>query len=331
MNKPKVVVIFTGGTISMTVDPRIGAAIPSLSSQEILSLVTNIDKYAEIETINFSKLPGPHIDIQMMMEIRQLVVDNLNREDVTGVIITHGTDTLEETAYLLDLSINNPKPIVVVGAMRNSSELGYDGPSNLAAAVCTVISPQATNKGVLVVLNNEVNAASEVTKSNTLSLDTFKSLEFGPLGLVDNDELIFHRDIVNRQHILTDSIVPQVDLIKSGAGMDSRLIKYSVDSGTKGIVIEAMGRGNVPPTMLEGIQYAIEQQVAVVMVSRCPTGRVLDSYGYEGGGRHLKNLGVILGGDLPGQKARIKLMLALSVTNDLQKIKDMIEFNQYKK
>jgi len=113
--------------------------------------------------------------------------------------------------------------------------------------------------------------------------------------------------------------------------MDSRLIKFCVDSGAKGIVIEAMGRGNVPPTMLEGIQYAIEQQVAVVMVSRCPTGRVLDSYGYKGGGRHLKNLGVILGGDLPGQKARIKLMLALSVTNDLQKIKDIIEFNQYKK
>ncbi|WP_026476097.1 asparaginase [Alkaliphilus transvaalensis] len=331
MNKPKVAVIFTGGTISMSVDPRIGAAIPSLSSQEILSLVTNIDKYAEIETLNFSKLPGPQIDINMMMDLRKLVVDTLNRDDITGVIITHGTDTLEETAYLLDLSIDSPKPIVVVGAMRNSSELGYDGPSNLAAAVCTAISPEAINKGVLVVMNNEVNAASEVTKANTLSLDTFKSLEYGPLGIVDNDEVILHRDIVNRQHILTDSIVPEVDLIKSAAGMDSRLINYCVDSGSKGIVIEAMGRGNVPPTMLEGIQYAIKQQVAVVMVSRCPTGRVLDSYGYEGGGRHLRNLGVILGGDLPGQKARIKLMLALSVTKNLDEIKEIMEYNQYKK
>jgi len=160
------------------------------------------------------------------------------------------------------------------------------------------------------------------------------------IGQGEDDELIkeiilelglYYSNYLNRQHILTDRIVPQVDLIKSGAGMDSRLIKFCVDSGAKGIVIEAMGRGNVPPTMLEGIQYAIEQQVAVVMVSRCPTGRVLDSYGYEGGGRHLRNLGVILGGDLPGQKARIKLMLALSVTNDLQEIKDMIEFNQYKK
>lgn len=329
MNKPKVAVIFTGGTISMSVDPRIGAAIPSLSSQEILSLVTNIDKYADIETINFSKLPGPHIDVNLMMEIRKLVVDMLAREDITGVVITHGTDTLEETAYLLDLSINSPKPIVVAGAMRNSSELGYDGPSNLAAAVCTAISPHAANKGVLVVMNNEVNAASEVTKTNTLSLDTFKSLEFGPLGIVDNDELIFHRAIVNRQSIVTDDVETRVDLIKTVAGMDSSLVKFCVEKGTKGIVIEAMGRGNVPPAMLEGITYALENGVAVVITSRCPTGRVLDTYGYEGGGRHLRNLGVILGGDLPGQKLRIKLMLALSVTQNPQELKLIMENQQY--
>lgn len=330
MRKPKVVIIFTGGTISMSVDPRIGAAIPSLSSEQIMSLVTNIDKYAEIESITFSKLPGPHIDIPLMMDIQKLVVESLNREDVDGVVITHGTDTLEETAYLLDLTINSEKPVVVVGAMRNSSELGYDGPSNLAGAVCTAISSDSKNKGVLVVMNNEVNAASEVTKSNTLSLDTFKSLEFGPLGIVDNDEVIYHRQIINRQYIPAQSAETKVDLIKCVAGMDSGFLKYSVDNGAKGIVIEALGRGNIPPTMLDGIEYAIKHKVAIVMVSRCPTGRVLDTYGYEGAGRVLRNMGVILGGDLPGQKARIKLMLALAVTNDLNKIKEIIENNQYK-
>lgn len=330
MNKPKVAVIFTGGTISMSVDPRIGAAIPSLSSQEILSLMTNIDKYAEIEIINFSKLPSPHISPLLMMDLRKLAVQTLEREDITGIIITHGTDTLEETAYLLDLAIDSPKPVIITGAMRNSSELGYDGPSNLAAAVCTAISPQSVGKGVLVVMNNEVNAASEVTKTNTLSLDTFKSLEFGPLGIVDNDEVIFHREITSRQHIPTDSIEPNVDLIKCAAGMDSRLIKHCVDSGVRGIVIEALGRGNVPPAMVEGIEYAINHNIIVVMVSRCPTGRVLDSYGYEGGGRHLRNLGVILGGDLPGQKARIKLMLSLGFTRDQNKIREIIQYNQYK-
>lgn len=329
MKKPKVAIIFTGGTISMSVDPRIGAAIPSLSNDEIMSLVTNIDKFAEVESLDFGKLPGPHIDPVKMMELRSLVLKTIEREDIAGVIITHGTDTLEETAYLLDLSINCEKPIVVVGAMRNSSELGYDGPSNLAAAVCTVISPHSKNKGVLVVMNNTVNAAGEVTKTNTLSLDTFKSLEFGALGVVDNDRVIFHRNVINRQYIPTDNIETEVDLIKCAAGMDSKFINYSVDTGAKGIVLEALGRGNVPPKMLEGIKYAVNKGVFVVMVSRCPTGRVLDTYGYEGGGRQLRTMGVILGGDLPGQKARIKLMLALSITRDSAELQHIMEQGQY--
>lgn len=329
MKKPKVAIIFTGGTISMSVDPRIGAAIPSLSSDEIMSLVTNIDKFAEVESLEFGKLPGPHMDPLKMMELRTLVLKTVQREDICGVIITHGTDTLEETAYLLDLSISCEKPIVVVCAMRNSSELGYDGPSNLAAAVCTVISPHSKNKGVLVVMNNTVNAAGEVTKTNTLSLDTFKSLEFGALGVIDNDRVIYHRNVVNRQHIPTNKIETHVDLIKCAAGMDSKFIKYSVDTGAKGIVIEALGRGNVPPKMLEGVKYATDKGVFVVIVSRCPTGRVLDTYGYEGGGRQLREMGAIFGGDLPGQKARIKLMLALSLTQDMDELRQIMEHGQY--
>lgn len=329
MPKPKVAILFTGGTISMSVDPRIGAAIPSLSGEEIMSMVTNIDKFAEIESINFSQLPGPHIDPLMMMKIRDEVLKIISRPDITGVIITHGTDTLEETAYLLDLTIHSEKPIIVIGAMRNSSELGYDGPSNLAAAVCTAISPEAKNKGVLVVMNNTVNAASEVTKTNTLSLDTFQSMEFGPLGIVDNDKLILRRDIIHRQHIPATSIVTDVSLIKCVAGMDSKMFRFCADSGSKGIVIEGMGRGNVPPAMLEGIQYALDKKVAVVLVSRCPTGRVLDTYGYEGGGRQLRQMGVLFGGSLPGQKARIKLMLALSITDDLNELRKIIENETY--
>ncbi len=325
MSNNKVAIIFTGGTISMKIDPRIQAAIPALTSEEIIAMVTNIEKFADIEIINFSNLPSPHIDPQMMMELSKLVNKTIKRDDITGVIVTHGTDTLEETAYLLDLTVKSEKPVIVVGAMRNSSELGYDGSSNLAAAVCTAISPNARNKGVLVVMNNEVNAASEVTKTNTLSLDTFKSPEFGPLGIVDNDEVIFYREILKRQHIDTDKIEEKVGLIKCGPGMGSDILYFYIDSGYKGIVIEALGRGNVPPCMVDGIKKAIEKNVPVVLVSRCPTGRVLDTYGYEGGGKHLKELGVIFGGALPGQKARIKLMLALSITEDMEKIRTFFE------
>ncbi|MBF8983622.1 asparaginase [Lutibacter sp. B2] len=329
-NKNKVAVVFTGGTISMKIDPRISAAIPALSSEEIMSMVTNIDKYSDIEIVNFDRIPGPHMTPTRMMELAKLAKKLVDRDDITGVVITHGTDSLEETAYLLDLTINSVKPIIVAGAMRSGSELGYDGPSNLAAAICTAISEQAKNKGVLVVMNNEVNAASEVTKTHTLALDTFKSMEFGPLGIVDNDEVIFYRDIMKHTHIDTEIIEVKVDLIKSVAGMDSRLIKFCVDSGAKGIVIEAMGRGNVPPEMMEGIKHALDHNVVIVMVSRCPMGRVLDTYGYEGAGRNLRNLGVILGGSLPGQKARIKLMLALSRTNKKEDIKETFEKDFYK-
>ncbi|WP_353096684.1 asparaginase [Tissierella praeacuta] len=326
-NKNKVAIVFTGGTISMKIDPRIHAAIPALTSEEIISMVTNIEKFSEIEIINYANIPSPHLTPSMMMEIADLVKQILARGDITGVIVTHGTDTLEETAYLLDLRIKTDKPVVVVGAMRNSSELGYDGSSNLSAAICTAISNRAKNKGVLVVMNNEVNAASEVTKTNTLSLDTFKSPEFGPLGIVDNDEVIFYRDILSHQLIDTNIIEEKVGLIKSVPGMDSDILDFYIESNYKGIVIEALGRGNLPPQMIPGIKKALSQNIPVVMVSRCPTGRVLDSYGYEGGGKHLRELGVIFGGNLPGQKVRIKLMLALGLTKNMNEIKEIIEQN----
>lgn len=329
MNSKKVAVIFTGGTISMKVDKRLSAAIPALSSEEIMSMVTNIDKLADIEVVNFSRIPGPHMTPEKMMDLRENVLELINREDITGVVITHGTDSLEETAFLLDLSINTHKPIVIVAAMRNSSELGYDGPSNLSAAICTAVSPNARDKGVLIVMNNEVNSAAEATKTHTLSLDTFKSLEFGPLGIVDNDEVIFYRNITKHHFIDTDAIETNVGLVKSAVGMDSSYIDFLIEHGAKGIVIEAMGRGNVPPEMVPGIQRALDKAIKVVIVSRCPMGRVLDSYGYEGGGKMIRNLGVIFGGHLNGQKARIKLMLALAKTDSHDEIKRIFEKDYY--
>lgn len=321
----KVLIIFTGGTIAMKIDTNIGAAIPALNQDELFAMIKSINNLVELESINFSNLPSPHISPDIMMDLAKLVKENIKRDDISSIIVTHGTDTLEETAYLLDLVVETPKPIVVVGAMRNYSELGYDGSSNLSAAICTAISPESRNKGVLVVMNNEVNSATEVTKTNTLSLNTFQSTEFGPLGIVDNDEVIYYRDIIAKQHINTDKIEKKVALIKSVPGMESDILDFYVDSGYKGIVVESLGRGNLPPEMVPGIKRAIDNKLPVVMVSRCNTGRVLDTYGYEGGGRHLRNLGVIFGGNLPGQKIRIKLMLALGLTNNIKDIRSILE------
>ena len=318
----KIAIIFTGGTISMKVDPRLKAAIPTMSSEDIMSMVTNIDQIANLDITEFGKYPGPHITPDMMMELKQLVEAKLNQDDIDGVVITHGTDNLEETAYLLDLSLSPVKPVIVVGAMRNGSEMGYDGPSNLAAAICTAAHPDSKGRGVLVVLNDEVNAAREVTKTHTMSLDTFKSMEFGPIGIVDQEDVIYYRkQALPGMFIPTNTIETDVHLIKSASGMDSRIIDFLIKEQVKGIVIEAMGRGNIPPLLMEGVRKALANNIPVVIVSRCPMGRILGSYGYEGGGAQLEQVGAIFANTLNGQKARIQLMLALSLTNDLTELK----------
>ncbi|TJX60942.1 asparaginase [Soehngenia saccharolytica] len=325
--KKKIAIIFTGGTIAMKIDPDIHAAIPALNADEIIGTIKNIEDMAEIEIINFSNLPSPHIDLDILMDLFYLVKSKTDDENTDAVIITHGTDTLEETAYLLDLLLNTKKPVIIVGAMRNFSELGYDGSSNLSAAICTALSPNSIDKGVLVVMNNEINAASEVTKTNTLSLDTFKSPEFGPLGIVDNDEALYYRNIIQRQHIETNKIEKKVGLLKCYAGMDAGIIEYYINNNYKGLIIEALGRGNVPPNLVPGIKRALADGMVIGLVSRCNTGRVLYTYGYEGGGKHLKDLGVIFGGNLPGQKARIKLCVILGFTEDKEEIRNLFEAN----
>ncbi|NEZ46001.1 asparaginase [Clostridium niameyense] len=326
----KVAVVFNGGTISMKVDPRIKAAVPSLSGEEIMAMVTGIEKYAQIECHDFSNVPSPYVTPEDMMNLSEYIKKLLKKEDICGVVVTHGTDSLEETAYLLDLTIKSNKPIIVTGAMRSSSELGYDGPANLSASICTAISNEAIGKGVLVCLNDELNCASEVTKSNSTALNAFRSPVFGPIGIVDNNQVIFYREKLKKQHIEVEKIENNVSLIKCVSGMNSGLIDFCIDKGDKGIVIEAMGRGNIPPQMVDGVKRAIDKGVAVVVVSRCFEGRVLDTYGYYGGGKKLREMGVIFGDCLPGQKARIKLMLALKKSEyNIDKIRRIFEEGLY--
>ena len=319
----KIAVVFNGGTISMKVDERIKAAVPSLTGEEIMSMVTGIEEFAEIESYSFSSMPSPHMTFKTMIKLSKFIKELLERDDLDGVVITHGTDTLEETAYLLDLTINSNKPIVITGAMRSGSELGYDGPSNLAASICTAISDDAKGRGVLVCFNGELNSASEVTKANSMALNAFRTPNFGPIGIVDNNKVMFYRETKNTETYDVSDIKKDVALIKCVADMDSTLMEFVIEKGFGGIVIEGLGRGNVPPKMVEGIKRAIEKEVPVVIVSRCFEGRVHESYGYEGGGKMLKDLGVIFGDTLAGQKARIKLVLAINSGLSYERIRDI--------
>lgn len=321
--KRKVAIIFTGGTIAMKINKDMQAAIPSLTGHDIISKLRYNDKSFDIEIIDFGNYPSPQITLDILMDLKDLISNVLKRKDIFGIVITHGTDTLEETAYFLDLIVDTKKPIIMTGAMRNFSELGYDGLSNILSSVYVATSEEAYGKGVLVVFNNEIFTANEVTKVSTSSLNSFKSPVFGPIGIVDGNKVMFYRNPTRHEKILTNRIEKKVSLIKTAIDMDDKFIRFSTDSGDKGIVIEGAGRGNVTPRMADGIRYSISKGVTVVLVSRCQTGQVLDCYGYKGGGKELVSIGVILGGALNGQKARIKLMVALGFTNDKEKLKEI--------
>jgi L-asparaginase len=191
----KVALIFTGGTISMKMDEGNHSVVPALTAKEIMANLWNSDLYSQTEIIEFSEVPSPSITPLMMLELSSIIKSLFLRDDMDGAVVVHGTDTLEETAFFLDLTVDSPKPIVVTGSMKSSSELGFDGINNLVSSILVAQSPKSRNKGTLVVMNDQINAASEVTKTNTLTLDTFKSMDFGPLGIVDNKEVIFYRTV----------------------------------------------------------------------------------------------------------------------------------------
>jgi L-asparaginase len=320
-----IVLLFTGGTISMRHDPAAGGAVPTLSGRDILALVPGIDQLAQLEIDDWGAFPGPHMTPDRMWALRQRIVSHLSRPEVDGVVLTHGTDSLEETAYLLARSIDNEKPIVLTGAMRTSSELGWDGPGNLAGAVRVATAQESRGCGTMVFMSDRIFTALDVTKSHTSSLDAFDSPGLGPIGVIDDGRVIFRRSLPARARVLDPPALAQpVDIVYAYAGADSRLIDASRSDG-KAIVIAAMGRGNVPPSMVDGIERWIAAEKPVVVTSRSGRGRVGCTYGYAGGGRRLAERGAIFGGARRPQQARIDVMLALGAGLSTTELRELME------
>lgn len=323
---PKIAFITTGGTISMRYDAVLGGAVPAVNGDELLHMVPGLANVAEIELIEFSNRPSCHVTPTIMFELCHLIQKTIDRPDITGVVVTHGTDALEETAYMADLWVISEKPVVFTASMRNNSEVGADGPRNILASARVAACEDTLGSGVLVVFNSRVLAARDTIKMHTSNLDAFRSPMLGPVGNVDEDRVVIFRRSLVRQSLHADKIVASVDLLRIYGGMDSELIFWSLERGRRGLVIEAMGQGNVPPTIMPGLRAWLDAKRPVVLVSRCPEGRAMDTYAYEGGGKQLHNMGVIFGEDLTGQKARIKLMLALGLTDDLETIRTIFEY-----
>ncbi|MCX7930599.1 MAG: asparaginase [Chlorobi bacterium] len=324
--KPRIAIIFTGGTIASKLSEAFGGIIPTLSAHDILDTVPEIRHLAEIDIVEYGKFPGPHMTPARMFEVAQIAQRLLDRDDIAGVVVTHGTDTLEETAFLLDCTVTSNKPIVVVGAMRNSSEPDWDGPRNLRDGVAIAISPDFRTMGALVCLAGTINAASEVTKTDTEEVNTFRSLDFGPIGRISNGKPIRYRAPVHRETFPTTYIPSNLPLIKCYAGMDGWMIRAAIERGAEGLVIEAMGVGNVPPPAYYELVAAVERGIPVVLVSRCPVGRTEHIYAYEGAGKHLHEAGVIFADFLNGQKARIKLLCALGAGYSIERIRSSFEW-----
>lgn len=317
----KIAIITTGGTIAMTHDPVLGI-MPSDAINKKLNDIPFLRDIANTYIIEFSNIPSPHMTPKLMFELSKLVNETLKKDEYDGVVITHGTDSLEETAYLLDLTIDTVKPVVLTAAMRNWDELSTDGPLNLIASVRVACSREAMKEGVLVCLNDEIHAAREVTKTYTSNVSTFDSLGYGPLGVVDNDIVIFYRRSLLRSHIQTNQIEENVALYKTYTGDAGSVLKALPEMGFKGVIVEGFGRGNVPPKVADALEFLCKNNVPVVLVSRCFKGRVSGIYGYKGGGSDLKNRGVILGQEVSGPKARIKLMVVLGKTKEMNRIKN---------
>lgn len=323
-----ILVVFTGGTFSMKIDKATNSAVPFFNGQELIDMIPDANKIAKISFYEFGNYPGPHITPELMFDLSKKIKSFISNPEIDGIIITHGTDTLEETAYFLDLTINTKKPIVAIGAMKTSSEPDWDGPQNLIDAVHLINNQNSEGIGVLVCLNGEINAASEVTKTHTEDIETFRSLDFGALGFIEKGKVIYNRLPRKLEKFETEKINSNVDLIKVYAGMDEKFFKHSADSGIEGLIVEAMGVGNVPPKVFEGIKYVRDKQIPVVLVSRCPAGETLDIYGYPGAGKWLKKEGVIFADYLNGQKARIKLIICLGITRNISEIRKIFEDNQ---
>src|SRR4051812_16890524 len=320
-----IVILFTGGTISMKHDATVGGAVPTLRGPDIVKLVPGIDKLAQIEVDDWAAHPGPHMTISRMWALRARIVKHLERPDVDGVVVTHGTDALEETAYLLARSVASEKPVVVTGAMRTSSDLGWDGPANLGGAVLAASNAESRGLGVLVVMSDRIFAALDVTKTHTHALDAFESPGLGPLGVIDDGTVIYRRLMPATAAVLTPTrLAEPVDIFYTCSGADSRLLDASREEG-KGIVIAAMGRGNVPPAMLDGIKRWIADDKPVVITSRAMRGRVGQTYAYVGGGRQLSELGAIFGGARRPIQARMELMLALGDGMGVAAIRQLLE------
>jgi len=318
----RILVIHTGGTISMSEDKDTGK-VETNAEHPMHRHQAFIQSLGDITEINPFQVPSPHMNNQYINQLKDIITESIDKDEYDAFVITHGTDTLEETAYLLDLTIDTKLPIILTGAMRSSNEIGSDGLYNYVSALKVASTDDAQNKGVMVVFNDEIHTAKNVTKTHTSNTSTFQSPNYGPIGSVTKTHVIFHHQPFPYKKYPNINPNIKIGIVKAHMDLSSDLLDFFVEKQYDGLIIEALGQGNMPPTALQGIQNLLDADIPVVMVSRSFNGIVGGIYAYEGGGYQLQQMGIILSNGLNGQKARLKLLVGLS--NHLSK-EDLVEY-----
>ena len=305
----------------MSEDQKTGKVAPTETNP--IGVGGNIFSYiADLYVEDLYHLASPQITEREMLGIKNRI-NKAVQEGYDGVVVTHGTDTLEETAYYLELTLDVNIPIVITGAMRSSNEIGADGLANLRSSLVVATDEESSDKGVLVVMNDEVHTATYVTKTHTTNVATFQTPTFGPIGLVSKNNVIYFQKLIKEEHYEVNTTEKKVYLLKAYAGMDEKLINAVCDLGADGLVIEALGAGNLPPQTVSAVRNCIKKSIPVVFVSRAFNGVTQDVYDYEGGGKRFQQDGVIFTTGLSGQKARVKLMILLEAGISFEKLREL--------
>ena len=304
-----IVILTTGGTIAMKEDREAGGLVPAVSGEDLAASAPGIAELADITVADVSNIPSEFMTPERMMAIARAI--DGRADDADGFVVTHGTDTMEETAFLLETVLRTEKPVVLTGAMRGASDLSADGPANLLDAVKTAVSPGAAGQGVLVVMGGRIHAARDVEKMHATLPEAFQSPQWGPVGTVYGDSAVWGRRVLRRPRIHPERLIGPVWLVKCAAGTEADIFEAAASAKVAGIVVEGFGCGNVSRGADRGIRSALAAGLPVVLTSRTAAGSVAREYAYEGGAGSLEDAGAILGGSLSGQKARLLLMAAL--------------------
>ncbi|MCM3766541.1 asparaginase [Neobacillus niacini] len=308
----KVVLLTTGGTIASKPNKDSGKLASGAMTGEELAAMCQLPNDIEVIVESVFQKASIHITFEDLVVLKSKIEHYYKDDTVCGVVVTHGTDTMEETAYFLDLTIKDSRPVVVTGSQRSPEDLGSDVYINLRHAIYSACSRDLHDAGTVVVFNERIFAARYVKKEHASNIQGFDVFGFGYLGIIDNDEVQIYQKPIKREHFDIVRPVPHVDIIKCYIGADGKFIKAAREAGVKGIVLEGVGRGQVAPKMMTEIEEAMKAGIKLVITTSAEEGSVYTTYDYEGSAYDLYKKGVILGSDNDAKKARIKLAVALA-------------------